>query len=217
MRVLVTAGPTREALDPVRFLSNRSSGKMGYAIAEAALESGHEVTLISGPVALSPPAGAEVIRITTADELFDAVHAHVAACDLLVMCAAVCDYKPLSVSAGKLPKQTATFTLELTPTRDVLASLAPNERSFYVVGFAAETQNLEGNALAKLARKHCDAIIANDVSAEDVGMESDENAATIFFANGERAVFARAEKKLLAREMMKKIFTIAQKSLTKKT
>ncbi|HEV3409954.1 MAG TPA: phosphopantothenoylcysteine decarboxylase, partial [Chthoniobacterales bacterium] len=133
MRFVVTAGPTREPIDPVRFISNRSSGKMGYAIAAAALEAGHDVTLISGPVALEPPRGARVVKINSSDDLYDAVHEHTRDCDVLVMCAAVADYKPVETLAQKMPKHVGTFALQLTSTRDILASLPHETRSYLVV------------------------------------------------------------------------------------
>ncbi|MDP9003964.1 MAG: phosphopantothenoylcysteine decarboxylase, partial [Verrucomicrobiota bacterium] len=185
MRFVVTAGPTREAIDPVRFLSNRSSGKMGYAIAEAAVAAGHNVKLISGPASIAPPAGAEFISITTSDELHDAVHRAVRECDVLVMCAAVSDYKPATVAPRKIKKQKTPFALELIPTRDILGSLSEEKRNYLVVGFAAETHDLESNAQKKLREKNCDAIVANDVSQPDSGMETDDNAVTIFCRNGE--------------------------------
>ncbi len=217
MRIVVTAGPTREPIDPVRFISNRSSGKMGYAIAEAALERGDVVTLISGPVAISPPKEAALVQITTSDELYAAVHQHVRDVDVLVMCAAVSDYKPTQAGVRKLEKQTRDFSLSLTPTRDILASLASENRSCLVVGFAAETHDLETRARTKLARKNCDMIVANDVSGTDLGMESDYNAVTVFFANGDRKQITRAEKKIVARELMKIISEMIEKRLTKKT
>jgi phosphopantothenoylcysteine decarboxylase/phosphopantothenate--cysteine ligase len=217
VRIVVTAGPTREPIDPVRFISNRSSGKMGYAMAEAAIESGHQVTLISGPVALMPPKTARVVRITTADELHDAAHASIAECDVLVMCAAVSDYKPVTTAIEKIAKQTGTFALPLTPTRDILASLPRENRSFLVVGFAAETHDMEASAQRKLRAKNCDMIVANDVSRGDSGMESDDNAVTIFFASGERKTISRAPKIEIARALMKLISQMHQKSLTKKT
>lgn len=217
MRILITAGPTREPLDPVRFLSNRSSGKMGYALAEAALDFGHAVTLISGPTALTAPTKAHVIRIITSDELYDAVHARVPECDLLVMCAAVSDYKPIAAAAEKMAKQTGEFALRLTTTRDVLASLPREKRSCFVVGFAAETHDLAANAQKKLIAKDCDAIVANDVSGSEIGMESDENAVTIFFREGAPKTISRTPKKNLAREILKIIFHAREKSLTKKT
>jgi phosphopantothenoylcysteine decarboxylase/phosphopantothenate--cysteine ligase len=203
VRFVVTAGPTREAIDPVRFLSNRSSGKMGYAIAEAAVAAGHSVKLISGPASIAPPEGAEFISIVTSDELHDEVHRAVRECDVLVMCAAVSDYKPAVVAPRKIKKQKAPFALELIPTRDILASLPSENRNYLVVGFAAETHDLESNAQKKLREKNCDAIVANDVSQPDSGMESDENAVTIFFRNDETKSISRASKKIIARELVK--------------
>ena len=217
MKIVVTAGPTREPIDPVRFISNRSSGKMGYALAETALELGHEVTLISGPTALTPPHGARMVYITTSDELHDAVHAQVRHCDVLVMCAAVADYKPAVTAAQKMQKQTGEFALRLAPTRDILASLPQENRSYLVVGFAAETHNLEASARRKLFAKHCDMIVANDVSGTDCGMESDDNAVTIFFRDGESETISRAPKKNIARALMKIVFNEREKSLTKKS
>ena len=217
MRFVVTAGPTREAIDPVRFISNRSSGKMGYAIAEAALAAGHDVTLISGPVTVAPPEGAQFISITTSDELYDAVHRAMRDCDVLVMCAAVADYKPATVEPQKMKKRKTPFALELVPTRDILASLPKDDRDYLVVGFAAETHDLETNARKKLRAKNCDMIVANDVSETDSGMESDENEVTIFFRNGESKTISRASKKNIARELVKIISKMSEKCLTKKS
>jgi phosphopantothenoylcysteine decarboxylase/phosphopantothenate--cysteine ligase len=217
VRFVVTAGPTREAIDPVRFISNRSSGKMGYAIAEAALAAGHSVTLISGPATVAPPEGAQLISITTSDELHDEVHRAMRACDALVMCAAVSDYKPAKAEPRKLKKRKTSFALELMPTRDILASLPKGNRGFLVVGFAAETQDLEMNAQKKLREKNCDVIVANDVSKSDSGMESDENAVTIFLRSGESKTISRTSKQIIARELVKIISKISQKYLTKKT
>lgn len=217
MRFVVTAGPTREPLDPVRFLSNRSSGKMGYALAEAATAAGHDVTLISGPASIAPPATGQFVSITTSDELYDAVHRATRNCDVLVMCAAVSDYKPATVELRKMQKRKTPFALELIPTRDILASLPKEKRSYLVVGFAAETHELETNALKKLRAKNCDLIVANDVSRSDSGMESDENAVTIFFRNGDSKTIARASKKIIARELVKIISKMSEKCLTKKS
>ena len=214
MRFVVTAGPTREPIDPVRFLSNRSSGKMGYAIAEAAAAAGHDVLLISGPTSIASPVGTEFISIVTSDELHDAVHRAVRDCDVLVMCAAVSDFKPANAERQKMPKRKAPFALELIPTRDVLKSL-PRSRNFFVVGFAAETNDVEEHARAKLATKNCDMMVANDVSDPTIGMESDENAVTIFSRNGEIEKISRASKKIIARTLVKKICANAKKVLTK--
>ena len=217
MKIVVTAGPTREPIDPVRFISNRSSGKMGYAIAEAARDDGHEVTLISGPAMIAPPSDIDLVPIVTSDQLHDAVHEHVRDCDVLVMCAAVSDYKPRTVAQQKTEKREDAFALELIPTRDILASLPAGDRSYLVVGFAAQTHELERNAWRKLHAKNCDMIVANDISGTDVGMESDDNAVAIFFKNGECESISRAPKITIARELMKIISSFHQKSLTKKS
>jgi phosphopantothenoylcysteine decarboxylase/phosphopantothenate--cysteine ligase len=202
VRFVITAGPTREAIDPIRYLSNRSSGKMGYAIAEAAIKAGHDVVLISGPVNLDPPRGVQLTSISTADEMHDAVHRHVLECDVLVMCAAVADYKPAKASARKINKSAKLWSLDLIPTRDILASLSKRERQFLVVGFAAETNDVEENAKKKLRAKNCDIIVANDVSDPNCGMESDENEVTIFFKSGAPKKISRAPKKNIARELV---------------
>ena len=203
MKFLVTAGPTREPIDPVRYISNRSSGKMGYAIAEAALEAGHDVVLISGPVNLDPPRGAHFISILTSDEMYNAVDRAVRDCDALVMCAAVADYRPQKVSTTKIKKRDQNLSLELVPTRDILGSLQNKDRQFLVVGFAAETNDLEANAQKKLHAKRCDIMVANDVSSSDSGMESDDNEVTVLFRNGETKKIPRAPKKIIARTLVK--------------
>ena len=213
MRFLVTAGPTREPIDPVRYLSNRSSGKMGYAIAEAAIAAGHDVVLISGPVNLDPPRGAKLISVTKSDEMFEAVHQHIRHCDVLVMSAAVADYKPATVAEQKIKKNNATLSLELIPTPDILASFAKPDRNFLVVGFAAETEKFEANALKKLRAKNCDVIVANDAR---IAMESDENQVTVFFRDGEKETISRASKKIVARELVKIFEDVREKCLTKK-
>ena len=213
MRFLITAGGTREPIDPVRYLSNRSSGKMGYAIAEAAIEAGHDVVLISGPVNVTRPRGAAVISVSTSDEMFNALQQQIGACDMLVMSAAVADYKPAKVSASKIKKQDTNISLELVPTRDILASL-PKRRQYLVVGFAAETENVEANAIKKLQEKNCDIIVANDAR---IAMESDENEVTVLFRTGEKIKISRASKKIIARELIKIFENVCEKGLTKKT
>ncbi|MEP6937242.1 MAG: phosphopantothenoylcysteine decarboxylase [Chthoniobacterales bacterium] len=217
MKFVVTAGPTREPFDPVRFLSNRSSGKMGYALAEAALQAGHEVTLISGPVQIPAPKGAQFVAITTSEELYGATRRAVENCDVLVMCAAVADYKPTRVAGTKPKKKAGTFSLKLTPTRDILATLASGAHDYFVVGFAAETNDVEANARHKLCSKNCDIMVANDVSRNDRGMESDRNEVTIFFREGGSKTIAVAPKKIIARKLLKIILSARENSLTKKT
>jgi len=216
VRFLVTAGPTREPIDPIRYLSNRSSGKMGYAIAEAAINAGHDVVLISGPVDVDPPRGAELTSVLTSDDMFDAVHEHLHDCDVLVMCAAVADYKPKQLSKTKIKKRDADLSLELIPTRDILASLPKEDRNYVVVGFAAETENVEARARKKLEEKNCDVIVANDVSHPDFGMESDENEVTMLFRDGKIKKIARSPKKIVARELLKVFANVCEKRLTKK-
>ena len=214
MRFLVTAGPTREPIDPVRYISNRSSGKMGYGIAEAALEAGHEVTLISGPVTLAPPRRAKLVSVSTSDEMFDAVHGHANNCDVCILCAAVADYKPAKVSPVKIKKRTGDVSLELVLTRDILDSLGHRQhRQFLLVGFAAETNDLEQNAAKKLHTKNCDIIVANDAP---LGIESDENELLILFRDGEIKKISRAPKKILARELVKIFSKLATKMFDKK-
>lgn len=190
---------------------------MGYAIAEAALAAGHSVTLISGPATVAPPEGAQLISITTSDELYDATHRATPECDVLVMCAAVSDYKPAKIEPRKLKKRKTPFALELIPTRDILASLPKEHRPYLVVGFAAETHDLETNARKKLREKNCDLIVANDVSRTDSGMESDENAVTLFFRSGALKTISRASKKIIARELVKIISKMSENCLTKKS
>jgi phosphopantothenoylcysteine decarboxylase / phosphopantothenate---cysteine ligase len=211
---LITAGPTREPIDPVRYISNRSSGKMGYAIAEAALDVGHDVILISGPVNLARPRNAKVIYVSTSDEMFDAVHQHADDANVCVLCAAVADYKPAEVSPVKIKKRATQLSLELIPTRDILDSLGRlQNRKFLLVGFAAETDHLEANATKKLREKNCDIIVANDAR---IAMESDESELLILFRDGDTKKISRAPKKNLARELVKIFLNSQQKSLTKK-
>ncbi len=206
MKFLITAGPTREPLDPVRYLSNRSSGKMGYAIAAQAVLSGHEVVLISGPVALPAPAGARSIHVVTSDEMFAAVHAWVGGMDVCVLCAAVADFRPVRVEPRKIKKQgTARVTLEFEPTRDILLSLRDLPRVHgrpITIGFAAETDTVLENARRKLRAKGCTLLAVNDVSQDGIGFESDENELTLLFQTGEERVLKRARKDVLAAELI---------------
>jgi len=180
--LLVTAGGTREALDPVRFLGNRSSGKMGYALAEAAQSRGAKVILVSGPTALHPPSHCEVLKVTTADQMREAVLKRMVEATLVVKAAAVADYRPVAVSEQKL-KRTGPMTLELTPTEDILAEVVRRRRAGQlIIGFAAETNDRMANGRAKLAAKGADAIVVNDVTADGVGIEADTNAATFLTA-----------------------------------
>ncbi len=176
--VMVTAGGTREALDPVRFIGNRSSGKMGYALADAAQSRGAKVILISGPTMLHPPAHCEVVKVTTAEQMRNSVLARMEESTLIIKAAAVADYRPVIVSDQKL-KRTGPITLELAPTEDILAEVVRRRRpGQLIVGFAAETENRMENGRAKLLRKGADAIVVNTVTGDGVGIEADSNAAT---------------------------------------
>lgn len=179
-RVLITAGPTQEALDPVRYLTNHSSGKMGYSLAQAALDMGAEVTLISGPVQLTAPKGVRFYPVTTAKEMFAAVCAHCDTADFIIKAAAVGDYRPLYVSEQKIKKDGERLHVEFVKNPDILAYLGEHKRPHQIIcGFAMETQNLLENAQAKLENKHCDMIVANDLHTEGAGFQSDTNIATI--------------------------------------
>ena len=176
--VLITAGPTREPIDPVRYLTNRSSGKMGYALADAAARRGAKVILVSGPVALQPPTGVEIVGVETAAEMHDAVMTRRGEATVVIKAAAVADYRPKRVATQKM-KRHAEFTLELVPTSDIAAELGDRKQGQLVIGFAAETENVLENARQKLLAKGLDAIVANDVSQPGVGFDSDRNAVTI--------------------------------------
>jgi len=176
--VLVTAGPTREKIDPVRYLTNRSSGRMGYAIAEAALRRGARVLLVSGPTALTPPGAAEVTRAESAEEMRQAVLQLLPQATIVIKTAAVSDYRPKALAPQKL-KRSGPLSLELEPTADILGEIARLKQSQLIIGFAAETQNALENARKKLASKSLDAIVVNDVSREGVGFDSHRNAVTI--------------------------------------
>ncbi len=176
--VLITAGPTREKIDPVRYLTNRSSGRMGYALAEAALRRGARVLLVSGPTSVTPPGAAELTLVETAEEMRAAVLKLLPASTVVIKTAAVADFRPKATAAQKI-KRKGPMTLELEPTADILAELARHKKSQIVVGFAAETENILENARKKLSSKSLDAIVVNDVSREGVGFDSDRNAVTI--------------------------------------
>jgi phosphopantothenoylcysteine decarboxylase/phosphopantothenate--cysteine ligase len=199
--VMVTAGPTREGIDPVRFISNRSSGKMGYAVARAAVEQGAHLVLISGPTHLEPPPGLERVTVESAKEMFDEVMARVHESEIFIGAAAVADYRPEGYFMEKIKKTLDHATLSLVRTRDILAEVASLPRAPFTVGFAAETENLEANALAKLRTKSVDMIAANRVGAVDVGFESDDNALALFW-QGERVDLAKGSKLHVARELI---------------
>jgi phosphopantothenoylcysteine decarboxylase/phosphopantothenate--cysteine ligase len=199
-RVVVTAGPTREAIDPVRYITNRSSGKMGYAIAAAARARGARVTLISGPVSIPEPSGVEVVRVETAEEMYDATHARIGEADIFIAAAAVSDYRAADRASQKIKKTKDTMTVELVRSPDILASVAALDDAPFTVGFAAETNNVREYALAKLQGKNLDMIVANRVG-RDCGFDFDDNAADVLWPGGERS-FARMAKTELAYELV---------------
>jgi phosphopantothenoylcysteine decarboxylase/phosphopantothenate--cysteine ligase len=205
--VLVTAGGTREALDPVRFIGNRSSGKMGYALAEAARSRGARVILISGPASLHSPAQCELVKVTTAEEMRDSVLARMGEATLVIKAAAVADYRPVSVSSQKL-KRTGPMTLELLATEDILAEVVRRRRpGQLIVGFAAETENRMENGRAKLLAKGADAIVVNDVAASGAGIDADDNAAT-FLTPSTAVELPLMPKRELADRILDEILTL---------
>ncbi len=201
-RILVTAGPTREPFDPVRFISNRSSGKMGYAIAKAAASTGCDTTLISGPTNLPRPVNCDCIDVETAAEMAAVVKKNFPNFDILIMCAAVSDFKPTEVSGQKIKKSTASLTTELERTEDILQSVAKLKKPHQkIMGFAAETANLEQNAEKKLHEKKLDWIVGNDVSRTDIGFGTENNQVIIFSAKG-KEVLPRIPKTELAEKLI---------------
>ena len=197
-RILITAGPTQEPIDPVRFITNRSSGKMGYALAEAAIESGAQVTLISGPVNIEPPSNCNLVAIKTAKEMYESVMHHIKGADVYIGTAAVSDYSPAHINESKIKKdgRNAAMVLELKENQDILKSVSELEERPYVVGFAAETDNLIENAKKKLNNKNLDLIVANDVSDKEIGFDSDENEVTLI---------THEEKQLIQKQNKRKI------------
>ena len=199
-RILVTAGPTREAIDPVRYISNRSSGKMGYAVALAAIEAGADVSLISGPVNLPAPDRVNVINVTSAAEMYNAVMQRISNTDIFVSAAAVADYRLQSVAEQKIKKTSDIFELNLKKNPDILADVAALQNPPFTVGFAAETENLESNAQAKLRSKKLDMIAANQVG-DELGFDSDTNALSVFWGSGQKQL-QQAPKNKLAKKLI---------------
>ncbi|MCE5258086.1 MAG: bifunctional phosphopantothenoylcysteine decarboxylase/phosphopantothenate--cysteine ligase CoaBC [Chloroflexi bacterium] len=208
-RVLVTAGGTREPLDPVRHISNRSSGKMGYAMAEAARDFGAQVTLVSASTGLAPVYGIQMVSVQTAQEMYAAVLQRVAETDLLVMAAAVADYRPKGAAAQKIKKADDDLTLELERTPDILMAVAQRRQEThhpaFVVGFAAETENLLANAASKLASKHLDLIVANDVSSSDSGFDVDQNRVILLRPDGAQEPLPLLQKTEVAERILERI------------
>lgn len=202
--VVITAGPTREAIDPVRYITNHSSGKMGYALAKAAKNAGAKVTLVSGPVTISAPSDITLIKVDSAAQMHKAVMDSLAGADIFIGCAAVADYRPDSVVDQKIKKTNDKLTLTFVKNPDILADVANQQQPPFTVGFAAETQNVSVYAKDKLARKKLDMIAANDVSNKQIGFNSDQNALTVFWKNGEQ-ILSVADKEQLAVQLVQLI------------
>ncbi len=204
LNVVITAGPTREAIDPVRYISNHSSGKMGFALAQAAVEAGASVTLIAGPVSLATPDRVNRIDVISAAQMHQATLANITHCDLFIGSAAVADYRPITIAEQKIKKSTDNMNIELVRNPDIIADVSSHSPSLFTVGFAAETQNLVAYARDKLKRKKLNLIIANDVSNTDIGFNSDNNAVSLIWTDGEQTM-ALTSKQQLARNLITEI------------
>jgi phosphopantothenoylcysteine synthetase/decarboxylase len=209
LRFLITAGPTREAIDPVRFISNRSSGKMGFAMAQAAAEAGHRVVLVTGPVSLPTPVGVERRNVISAEDMFRAVEGLVGGADVAVMTAAVADYRPVEPAPQKIKKAEGPLQVTFERTQDILGSMR-GQLGFrgVLVGFAAETENVLVNAKSKLLRKGCDLLVANDVSQGGIGFEANDNEVALLFATAAPRVLPRMSKLEIARELIRVIVSL---------
>ena len=201
VELLLTAGPTREAIDPVRYISNRSSGKMGYALAEAALKESASVTLVSGPVALPAPQGVQLIAVESAQQMYDAVMQQASLSDIFIACAAVSDYRVDQAADHKIKKSTGSMSLQLVPNTDILAAVSALEQRPFCVGFAAETQQLEKYALSKLKQKNLDMIAANQVGDSNSGFEVDFNQLEVFWPGGRQSI-EQASKTEIAKQLI---------------
>lgn len=203
--VLVTAGPTVEKVDAVRYFTNRSSGKMGYALAEAARNLGANVILVSGETSLSQPSGVEFIQISSAEEMFQAVKERMDDMDMIIKAAAVADYTPVKTVNNKMKKQDGNLELTFKRTTDILKYLGEHKDKQYLVGFAAETDNVETYAIGKLKKKNADVIVANHVANQEIGFRSSDNEVEMFFANGDRVPLAKESKQKIAFKILNEI------------
>ena len=209
--VIVTAGPTRERIDPVRYLTNFSSGKMGYAIAETAAKLGAHVTLISGPVSLDKPKNVQLVKVESAEEMYKCVFQYYDGADIVVKTAAVADYRPKAIHDNKMKKQEGSMTIELERTKDILKELGMKKKHQYLVGFAAETENVEAYARKKLESKNADMIVANNVSVEGAGFGTDTNIVTIFKENNEKRELPQLTKSEVALEIFNEVYKSMKK------
>jgi phosphopantothenoylcysteine decarboxylase/phosphopantothenate--cysteine ligase len=201
LHVVITAGPTREAIDPVRYLSNHSSGKMGFAIAQACIDAGARVTLIAGPVHLPAPDRAQRVNVESAQQMLEATQTECATADIFIATAAVADYRPQAMAGQKIKKSSEMLTLDLIKNPDIVATIAAQKNKPFVVGFAAETEKMLEHAREKLARKNLDMIACNDVARRDIGFQSDDNALTVIWANGSQAL-EKSAKTVIARQLV---------------
>jgi len=201
MRVVITAGPTREALDPVRYISNHSSGKMGFALAQAAIDAGAQTSIVCGPVNLETPRHAARYDVKSAEDMLEQCNKLLDECDIFIACAAVADYRPANVEQHKMKKGSEQLSLELVRNPDIVATVAASEPKPFTVGFAAETNDVAAYAKGKLERKNLDMIVANDVSNTETGFNSDDNEVTVFWANGEHPL-PRSSKSVIARQIV---------------
>jgi phosphopantothenoylcysteine decarboxylase/phosphopantothenate--cysteine ligase len=208
--ILITAGPTQEPLDPVRYLTNRSSGKMGYALAQAAVNRGARVTLITGPVSLEPPSGAAVVRVRTAQEMRDAVFANLEPATVIIKCAAVADFRAAAESVQKIKKTGSGVSLELEPTPDILSELGRKRGKRLLIGFAAETENLRDHARQKLEAKNCDMIVANLVGQPGTGFDADSNEVLLALRSGEFIPLSKASKREVADRILSQILKLSR-------
>ncbi|WP_058307869.1 bifunctional phosphopantothenoylcysteine decarboxylase/phosphopantothenate--cysteine ligase CoaBC [Gracilibacillus massiliensis] len=204
-KVLITAGPTREALDPVRYFTNYSSGKMGYALAQSAMENGAEVYLVSGPTHLETPQNVHTFHVSSAQQMFEAVKRLFDEVDIVIKTAAVADYRPLQTVEHKIKKTNGPLSIEMERTTDILHYLGEHKHHQYLVGFAAETQNLKEYGVKKLASKNLDAIVLNDVSRDDIGFDSDQNQVIVLTRNGSEHSIDQARKKQIADQIVQLI------------
>ncbi|MBW0768207.1 bifunctional phosphopantothenoylcysteine decarboxylase/phosphopantothenate--cysteine ligase CoaBC [Mammaliicoccus lentus] len=204
-KVLITAGPTIEKVDAVRYFTNRSSGKMGYALAEAARDLGAEVILVSGETQLSQPKGVEYVQITSAEDMFQAVKQYKDNMDMIIKAAAVADYTPVETSDKKMKKQDGDLELVFKRTTDILKYLGEHKQNQYLVGFAAETDNVEKYAMGKLKKKNADVIISNHIANQEIGFKSSDNEVEMFFANGDRVPFKKESKQKIAFKILNEI------------
>lgn len=203
-RVVITAGPTREALDPVRYISNNSSGKMGYALAQAAADAGATTTLVSGPVQLAPPEHVRLIGVLSAEQMLEHSLKLLPECDIFIACAAVADYRPATIEGQKIKKTAQKFALQLVRTPDIVSAVAASAHRPYTVGFAAETNQILDHARGKMQNKSLDMIVANDISDHSIGFNSDDNAVTVLWRDGELTL-ERARKSVIAQQIVRLI------------